>query len=252
MRIFAVSDLHLDYEPNARWLAGLSRRDYTADVLLLAGDLSDSLDRIEWALELLARRFRKVAFVPGNHDLWVIRDRSRDSPAKLQSIRAVARQLGVSIEPCHFGSVSIVPLLGWYDYSFGTPSPKLRAMWMDFKACRWPQGEDMAAVTRSFTDGNEAHLTVRNATVISFSHFLPRMDLLPRTIPHETRALYPVLGSTSIERQIRRLGSTLHIYGHSHLNREVTIDGVSYINNAYGYPSEVRITSRQLRCVHES
>jgi hypothetical protein len=40
------------------------------------------------------------------------------------------------------------------------------------------------------------------------------------------------------------------VYGHSHVNRDVAIDGVTYINNAFGYPRETRITAKALRCVH--
>ena len=74
MRIFAISDIHVDYEMNARWLAGLSMSEYREDVLILAGDVSDSLRRFDWALSLLTARFRRVLYVPGNHDLWVLRD----------------------------------------------------------------------------------------------------------------------------------------------------------------------------------
>jgi hypothetical protein len=31
----------------------------------------------------------------------------------------------------------------------------------------------------------------------------------------------------------------------------VKIDGVSYINNAFGYPYEAWITSKSLTCIHE-
>jgi predicted phosphodiesterase len=54
-----------------------------------------------------------------------------------------------------------------------------------------------------------------------------------------------------IEEQIRRVGSNIHIYGHSHVNCHVTIDGTLYINNAFGYPYETRITAKMLECVFE-
>lgn len=52
--------------------------------MILAGDVSDSLSLLGWCLELLARRFKKVLFVPGSHELWTFRDRPRiDSFAKV-------------------------------------------------------------------------------------------------------------------------------------------------------------------------
>jgi hypothetical protein len=41
------------------------------------------------------------------------------------------------------------------------------------------------------------------------------------------------------------------VYGHSHINRSVRIDGVDYVNNAFGYPGEERIAARRLLCIDE-
>jgi predicted phosphodiesterase len=60
-----------------------------------------------------------------------------------------------------------------------------------------------------------------------------------------------VLGSDLIERRLRAMSSSLHVYGHSHVNRNVVIDGVSYVNNAFGYPAETRISARRLLCIHD-
>ena len=60
MRVFTISDLHVDYRENGRWVEALSLADFTGDTLILAGDLSDSLARIEKNLSLLARRFRHL------------------------------------------------------------------------------------------------------------------------------------------------------------------------------------------------
>jgi len=74
MRVFAISDLHVDYADNAKWVAGLSTSQYLDDILVVAGDVSYSLQQLEWALKTIAARFKKVLFVPGNHDLWVVND----------------------------------------------------------------------------------------------------------------------------------------------------------------------------------
>jgi hypothetical protein len=49
-----------------------------------------------------------------------------------------------------------------------------------------------------------------------------------------------VAGSSGIETQIRRLGSTAHVYGHQHRNRDRVVDGVRYVSHCLGYPSERR------------
>jgi len=123
-------------------------------------------------------------------------------------------------------------------------------MWMDYRACRWPGFTD-PDVTAHFAALNEKQVSRAGDKIITYSHFLPRIDLMPDYIPSTHRLLYPVLGSTQLDRQLRALSANIHVYGHSHVNRQVRIDGVSYINNAFGYPSETRITSKLLECIHE-
>jgi predicted phosphodiesterase len=252
MRVFALSDLHVDYDANANWVKDVSRSDYLDDILILAGDVTDALALLDWCLSSLAKCFRKVLYVPGNHELWVTRDgRGRSSLQKFLDVKGVATSSGVSMQPFRDRGVSIVPLLGWYDYSFGPPSEELESIWMDYYACRWPSGFGAADVTEYFAALNDELIVPDEGKVITFSHFLPRIDLMPSFIPKANRLLYPVLGSTRLEHQLRRFNSSIHIYGHTHVNRQVAIDGVSYVNNAFGYPHEPLIASKRLLCVHE-
>ncbi len=253
MRVFALSDIHVDYEVNAQWVADLSVADYQDDVLILAGDVTDSRRLLEWCLGTLARRFKKLLFVPGNHDLWVIRDDPhKNSLQKFDDVCASAESSGASMQAFRERGVSIIPLLGWYDYSFGQPSEELQSTWMDYRTCRWPAGYTDGDVAAHFAALNEKQAGPAGDTIITYSHFLPRIDLMPAFIPCASRVLYPILGSTLVERQLRRLNANIHVYGHSHVNRRVRIDGVSYINNAFGYPSETMIASKRMMCIHES
>jgi hypothetical protein len=52
----------------------LSFEDYREDILILAGDITDKLYLFEWCFRDLTVKFKKVLFVPGNHELWVVRD----------------------------------------------------------------------------------------------------------------------------------------------------------------------------------
>jgi predicted phosphodiesterase len=252
VRVFALSDVHADYEVNAKWIACLSMADYRQDVLILAGDVSDRIEKLDWCLGALAARFRKLLFVPGNHDLWVVRDRRHmTSLQKFEEVRAVVESSGASMDPYRESGVAIVPLLGWYDYSFGQPSDELKSIWMDYHACRWPGGFGAGTVAAHFAALNDGADTTDADMVITFSHFLPRIDVMPAYISAKNRLLYPVLGCTRLDTQLRGLNSKMHVYGHSHLNRNVRIDGVCYVNNAFGYPQETRIAAKQLLCIHE-
>lgn len=257
MRVFALSDIHIDYSGNQDWVADLSQSDYQNDVLILAGDVSDHSDKLAWCLKTMVARFKQVLFVPGNHDLWVLRDAAwrhgaahgslGNSLDKFTRMRQMVQDCGASMQTWRSGDLCIVPLLGWYDYSFGEPGQMLLDAWMDFRACRWPDGWSEHQICQHFLAANLPLPTLNaNERVLTFSHFLPRIDVMPGFIPPDKRALYPVLGSSLIDLQVRQLNSKLHVYGHSHVNRQVQIDGIVYVNNAFGYPNETRITAKQL------
>lgn len=252
MRVFALSDIHIDYEVNAKWIESLSMADYQNDVLILAGDVTPKRRLLEWCLKTLAKRFKKVLFVPGNHELWLTpADRDRSSLQKFDDVCAVVESSGASMQAFRAPGLAIIPLLAWYDYSFGEPSAELKSIWMDYHTCRWPGGFCDKDVAAHFAALNQDLAGPPGDKVITYSHFLPRIDVMPGFMPHASRVLYPILGSVHLDRQLRSLNASMHIYGHSHVNQNVTIDGVEYINNAFGYPSETFITAKRLRCVYE-
>jgi hypothetical protein len=74
--------------------------------------------------------------------------------------------------------------------------------------------------------------------VISFSHFLPRRDLLPAAERLRFKGLPKVAGCAALDQQIRHLKSCVHVFGHSHINCDRVIDGVRYVQNPLRYPRE--------------
>ena len=252
MRVYAVSDIHADYEENLAWIHSLSEQQYQEDVLILAGDVSDDMATLAAVFDSLRSRFREVMFVPGNHELWVQREDYDCSLRKFEAVNSLCADHGIRTGPAEIGGTAFVPLLGWYDYSFAEPERKLRLGWRDFKACRWPSHLDSCtAINDHFLSLNESLLDINSTNVISYSHFVPGLAVMPPRIPQSRRTVYPVLGSEKLGEQVRRLGPDIHVYGHSHVNQSVEIDGIRYINNAFAYPSEQRIARKQLHCVFQ-
>src|SRR6186713_2723152 len=156
MRVFALSDVHVDFDENAQWILGISKLDYQDDVLILAGDLTHKQPLLEWCLSTLAVRFKRVLFVPGNHDLWVLGEsQEKTSLQKFMEVAASVEASGASMQPFVRGAARIAPLFSWYDYSFGAPSMELQDRWMDFRACRWPEGFGPVEATEHFAGLNE-------------------------------------------------------------------------------------------------
>jgi len=256
MRIFATSDIHIDYKANFQWLMSLSDVDYRQDILILAGDVSDDESKLAICFDKLTRMFFKVSFVPGNHELWVRRQNNTQenqisSYDKFYRVCALAEDYGVLTKPYHDKSLSIYPLFSWYDYSFGNPCPELQQRWMDFIACDWGEQQTITMVNDFFLQQNPDSPKQHNGMTITFSHFLPRIDLMPASSSSSHQFVYPVLGSSKLDRHVRRLGSDIHVYGHSHVNRNVQLEGINYHNNAFGYPTEDHLSQRALRCICE-
>ncbi|HXB21978.1 MAG TPA: metallophosphoesterase [Candidatus Solibacter sp.] len=253
MRVFAISDLHVEHAENDRWVSGISTWDYRNDVLICAGDVAQSEKLLGSAFERLRHRFQAIVYVPGNHELWVVPRPGNGSPEKnsidkFHQVQALARECGVGTEPLDLETVSLVPLLAWYDHSYGEPGEDLLQRWSDYHLCSWPELFDQPRITEYFLALNQSFLKARRQSVISFSHFVPREDFLP-TAGSSRGFLRPVLGTSLIDAQVRQLGSFLHIYGHYHVNSRTERDNITYINNAYGYPREAHIAAKKLVCV---
>ena len=281
-----MSDLHVEHKDNLRLVEGWSRTRYQNDILLLAGDVTDDMILLARVLRSVKSKFRKVFFVPGNHELWVReQDESTDSLSKFYNVLMLCDQLGVHYTPHKVevsgdkqGSVWIVPLFSWYatpeddlqDSLYVKPSAAenvslMYNMWMDNKMCIWPHLPDNMSKSRYFTSINEPTVQqAYDAPVISFSHFLPRRELIgsseeDRIQVSRERArngccqLKPnnkcqggaknfnfarVAGCHSLEKQIRKIGASVHVYGHQHRNRDRVIEGVRYVSHCLGKPAE--------------
>ena len=236
MRIFAASDLHTDFRENRLLLEQLSRVEYTQDVLLVAGDIADRLEVIGETLALLRSRFAAVFYTPGNHELWT-RVEGCDSVEKYFRVMELCRRVGVSTSARNEQGVRIVPLLSWYETRRGADgSPEGPKEWADFYFCKWP--DRIGSPSAYFLEMNEPSIRSYDEPVVSLSHFLPRRDLLPPVERLWFKRLPEVAICEPLEEQIRRLGSVVHVFGHSHINCDLRLDGVRYVQHALRYPRE--------------
>mmetsp|Transcript_3668 Transcript_3668/g.8735 ORF Transcript_3668/g.8735 Transcript_3668/m.8735 type:complete len:554 (+) Transcript_3668:3-1664(+) len=181
-RVHCISDLHVDSDDNMRWLE--SKCNVTAaddsrfcwdngDLIVVAGDISHNMAKIEKSLNLLLQTGAHVVFVPGNHEAWLSpaqkeHDDGYSSLTKLEDIERLCRKLGVYTTGdciCAGGGETtscneelwILPLDSWYDGSLsfvdlkpnnyiGDSQPPNYGMvkdfgkwpWVDFVQCRWP------------------------------------------------------------------------------------------------------------------
>ena len=242
MRVFATSDLHTDYKENFLWLSQLSDTAYRDDALIIAGDISDRVEIIRETFLLLRAKFRHLLFTPGNHELWV-RNVEFDSIEKLNQILRLCDELEVTTKPLQLDDLWIVPLFSWYD---GVYEPEMKA-WADFHFCKWPN--DALPLPDYFLRLNEEHLKSYDAPVITFSHFIPRPDLLPPPEYMMISWLPDVSICAALDAQIRRLESRVHVCGHTHTTFDRVIDNIRYVQNAVRYPKERRTQSFPIKLI---
>lgn len=261
VRIFSISDLHIDYKRNLDWIKNLSNTCFLNDFLILPGDITHKTDGFKLCLELLSEKFSGIFFVPGNHDLWVGNDNQSDSLQKYALIEDICKEYGVFTTGRKVGnkenSVFVQPIHSWYEkpeesadslyYAKRADDPSLW-MWMDNRYINWPETAEKAVET-IFKKNDITGAINSGLPVISFSHFLPvQKIILPKGFelsmldtfvdPFPEFNFSRVAGSLKIERIIRKLNSKLHISGHQHRFRYKVIDGVSYLSHGLYNPRE--------------
>ncbi|SFR72184.1 metallophosphoesterase [Anaeromicropila populeti] len=251
MKIFVVSDIHVDYISNRMWIKKLVNYNFSKDILIISGDISSKINLIEEVFVFLKKVFHEVFFVPGNHDLWLENQKINTVIKKWNILNSVVRKTGVHMEAKDFDGFSIVPIMSWYDFSFGMPSKELYTIWRDFIACNLKNYNQIQDLNQYCCELNEKMIFNTNNRIISFSHFVPDTRLLPTNKLKNLSLLVPVMGSTYINQYIKRIESIKHIYGHVHIAENTTIEGVNYINNSFGYPIETLFTLKKIMCIDE-
>ena len=129
MKLYAISDLHLDYEANRRALESV--RERRGDWLILAGDVGHKEKHLHLALSIFTAKYGIVIWTPGNHDLWTV---SSCSPAlrgaeKHHRLISICRDYGVATPEDPFvewhgegPACVLAPVFCLDDYSF-RPDP---------------------------------------------------------------------------------------------------------------------------------
>jgi 3',5'-cyclic AMP phosphodiesterase CpdA len=125
MKLYAIADLHLRYEVTRQALRALRPHPY--DWLILAGDVGETEEHLRFALGILADRFARLLWVPGNHDLWTIPTKPGDlrGQEKYERLVEICREFGVLTPedpyvtwPGEGERCILAPTFVLYDYTF--------------------------------------------------------------------------------------------------------------------------------------
>lgn len=235
-KVYAISDVHFDHKCNEDWAHRIDDFEFQEDVLIVAGNLCDTRNALMRALTTLKAKFRRVFYVPGNHELWLSPSEASkypDSLAKLLGIMEMCDELGVDCFPSAVSEdVFVVPLLSWYSADFDDKDPFPDPNANFDHQCRWPLDPE-TQVWKYMLKLNEAHLQhPYHGTVITFSHFLPSRNLPFSAFGRAAKAM----GCEELNDQVKslRLRNRVHVYGHSSRHFSQYEDGILYVNHYHG------------------
>ncbi len=253
MKLYALADLHLRYEVTRQALQAL--RPHPDDWLILAGDVGETEEHLRFALALLTRRFARLLWVPGNHDLWTIPSRADDLRGEATYRRQVqiCRDFGVLTPEDPYvtwtgegPSCILAPTFVLYDYTFrpdGIDSVEGAIAWAaeENLLCSdevllhpdpYPSRQAWCEQRVRITEPRLAEAAAR-APLVIINHFPLRRDLaiLPR-IPRFSIWC----GTRLTEDWHLRYRAEAVIYGHLHIRGSYRRDGVRFEEVSLGYP----------------
>ncbi len=242
MRIWTVSDLHVDVEPYA-WPAAPEH-----DVLVVAGDTMERLPRaLRWIRET-APTDRPIIYVPGNHDAWRMRW-PRDLASAHEDARALGIELLASGETVVLGGTRFIGATLWSDFRL-RPDREVQSRaeydhgMLDRKRItstrtgygRW-LARDAAALHAEHRSAIEAELAQPHdgPTVVVTHHAPHPMSLATRQWEEEIDASYASDLGVLLDGPT---APALWLHGHTHLAVDYRVGGTRVVSNPRGYGDE--------------
>jgi 3',5'-cyclic AMP phosphodiesterase CpdA len=258
-RLLAISDLHVRHPENRRLVEELWPES-PESWLLVAGDVGAQVADVEWALGLLAGRFARVVWTPGNHELWTPPTDPVDlrGEARYRHLVGLCRDLGVVTPEDPYpvwegagGPVVVAPVFVLYDYTFrpdgaATQAEALRVAYAAGVVCAderhlhpdpHPSREAWCRARVVETERRLAGLGEGGAPAVLVNHF-PLIREPTRILRHPEFAQW--CGTELTADWHRRQATAAVVYGHLHIPRTLWSDGIPFREVSVGYPREWR------------
>lgn len=255
-KLLAVSDLHVAYAEN-RDITESLRPESGTDWLIVAGDVGEFYEDVEWALTLLAGRFEKVVWAPGNHELWTHPQDPVDLRGEKRYLRLIelCRGLGVATPEDPYpvwrgdgGPATVAPLFALYDYSFRAPGAttaeeSLRIAREAGIVCTdeyllhpdpHPSRDAWCRARVAYTE-QRLSATAPDIPTVLVNHWpLVRQPTAVLRYPEFAQWC----GTELTADWHTRFRATTVVYGHLHIPRTTWYDGVRFEEVSIGYPRE--------------
>lgn len=225
-------------------------------ILVIAGDTSNKIEITADVLIDASKHYEWVVTVSGNHEHYdTDRTMSRNNEYMAELLAPYSNIVMLDGTSKLIGSVLFVGALGWYDWAgYEGKGITIQQAYMAWQSqsndSRYPRfaelkGPSHLALTDSFNMAEEVRKAQTDDAVekiVCVTHTSPREELM---FWHPTNHNWNLLTPSYMN---SKMSSVLEqdvldkikfwIYGHTHERKMVDIDGITYANNACGYPRE--------------
>ncbi|MEV4884405.1 metallophosphoesterase [Chitinophaga ginsengisegetis] len=226
-RIAAVGDLHIGANDKGKWMDYFKAISAKADVLLIAGDLTDTGDESEaqvLAGELAGCTIPVVA-VLGNHDY------EKGRQKLIRQIIQESREVHILDGECTI--INGIGFAGVKGFGGGFDGHMLSMFGEDEMKAYVQTGVDEALrLDRALARLDQEHPDIRK---IALMHYSPVLE----TVVGESEQIYPFLGCSRLAEPLTRRKVIAAFHGHAHVGRlEGQIHGLKVFNVAMPILSE--------------
>jgi predicted phosphodiesterase len=257
-RLWAIGDIHLSFKGNREALENLL--PHPNDDIILCGDVGESAEHCHMAFAKMTECFRRVWWVPGNHELYTLHSQKEPGAkgeAKYMECVEIARSYGILTPEDDYvlwegegGPVLVAPIFTLYDYSFRPAHVKLE------NALGWAREQDIEASDEhllhpdpyasriewchALVEKTEQKLAAANAAhpdtrLVIVGHWQLREELVK--LPKVPRfSLW--CGTKLTEDWHNKYNAKVVISGHIHIRRTDWIDDTRFEEVSLGYPRQ--------------
>jgi Icc-related predicted phosphoesterase len=237
MRLHILSDLHLEFAP-------FTAPAVQADAVILAGDIGNGHDGLEWALKAFVDR--PVVYVLGNHEFYG--QRLQQLIKDLHELAAGTSVHLLENETCIIGDVVFLGATLWTDFALnGDPVMAeviAQTSLNDFQRIRTlPQYYRLTPA-----DTHRLHLesrrwleaqflALKGRKVVVVTHHAPSKESIPPRFAGDpcNPAFASDLSAFIVETEAR-----VWVHGHIHCCCDYTLGKTRVLANPRGYPAETR------------
>ena len=250
MKLFMASDLHMDhyYGTNATVTAITKKLEkilLPADVVSIAGDISDSTDTFAKTIDALANLYKHVVFCAGNHDFCIHRAVSVET-----SEQKIHRALGkIKAKNVHYldgdvvtiGDTKFVGCMGGYDFSysykhFGLTEVEMLHKWKSWYDGRFWNFPGLSPLDIQRRDFKKLSTAIEAGATVVLTHTGPlAFGIRPEYHNYMTGYFYfngqPLLDMLP--------EGSIWQFGHTHDAKFMDMGNVKLYCNPIGYPDEI-------------